>query len=119
MSEIFTPDKLFAGHVMPLVTEKGVVASGAGSVVRGTVMGRITASGKLVPVDSGSVDGSEVPYGIICDTVDATAADVPCALYMTGEFNEAALTFGGTDDADTHRVALRGLGIFLKPTISA
>lgn len=119
MSETLTYDKLFAGNVMPVVTEKATVVSGAGVVVRGTVLGRVTASGKLNVVNSANSDGSQVPYAIACDTVDATGADVATAVYLTGEFNEAALVFGGSDAAATHKAALRGLGIFLKPTIAA
>lgn len=71
-------------------------------------------SGYAKLVDSSSVDGSADPVAILADDVDATGEDTPAPVYLTGEFNEDALTFGGSDDADTHRDALRALGIFLK-----
>ncbi len=71
-------------------------------------------SGYARLVDSASVDGSADPVAILAEDVDATEADTPAPVYLTGEFNEDALTFGGSDDADTHRDALRALGIFLK-----
>jgi len=36
---------------------------------------------------------------------------------IEGEFNEGALVFGGTDDADTHRATLQGLGIYLRSAV--
>lgn len=47
----------------------------AGEVKNGTILGRVTASGKLVPFDPAASDGSEVPRCVIhCDvTAEATA----------------------------------------------
>jgi len=56
-----------------------VVASGAGVVVTGTVLGQITATKKLVPISFAAVDGSESAFGILLNVVDATAADVETA----------------------------------------
>lgn len=211
MPEVFTPDNLFAGNVQPVVTEAVTIASGAGVLVRGTVLGRITkalgavvpgantgngtvsgaslgknakignyvltcitaaanggtfkvidpdgirlddaivgtayagpvsftindgavdfvvgdeftipvtvGSGKCKTVNSANVDGSGDPEAILADeSVDATAADKPASVYLTGEFNEDKLVFGGTDTKETHRAALRKLGIFLKKAVSA
>lgn len=119
MSEVFIPDNLFAGNVMPVVTEAVTIASGAGVLTRGTVLGRITASGKCVAVNSGNADGSQDPYAVLAHDVDATAADAVASVYLTGEFNEDELSFGGTDTADTHRVACRKIGIFFKKAVSA
>lgn len=215
MTESLTYDKLFAGNVMPVVTEKAVVVSGAGVLARGTVLGVVTrakgtivagtntgdgtiasfsmlstskvgaykatcitaptssgtnnakfsvvapdgtrladatqavaysnhlaftitnrtstdfavgdsftinvvaGSGKLNKVVSTAVDGSDIPYGILCDAVDATSADKVASVYLTGEFNEAALVFGGSDTASMYKTTLRDLGIFLKPTFAA
>lgn len=55
-----------------------VVASGAGVVLPGTVLGRITATGKYVPmpaVAATTPDGSETAAAILFDRVDATSAD--------------------------------------------
>lgn len=114
-----TPDNLFAGtQVQPVVADEVTVASG-NTLTRGTVLGRITASGKVQAVDSAQTDGSESPYAILAADVDASAADAVAPAYFTGEYNENALTFGGTDTADDHRDACRKLGIFLKTNVSA
>jgi hypothetical protein len=49
----------------------------------GTVLGKITASGKLVPSVSGAADGSETPVGILFEDVDVSAGDQP-ALVVEG-----------------------------------
>lgn len=71
-------------------------------------------SGGYKIVNSANVDGSAAPRAILAADVDASEEDKTAPVYFTGEFNEDALTFGGSDDADTHREALRELGIFLK-----
>lgn len=80
---------------------------------KGAVLGKITASGLCTLVDSTAVDGSQTAKYILSEEVDATAADAPGIAYRQGKFNEAALTFGGTDTADTHRAALEARGTFL------
>lgn len=107
-----TKDNLFAGSA-EVVTDAVTLKSGT-SYTRGTVLGVVTASGLAVAVDSSLADGSQTPYAILAEDVDASAADAPGAIYLTGEFNENALAFGGTDTADTHRKKLREIGIFLK-----
>ena len=121
-TESFNYDNLFAGtQVQPVVADEVTIASGQGVLTRGTVLGKLTANNKCVIVDSAvdPADGSEAVYAILAETVDATSTDKKAPAYFTGEYNEAALTFGGTDDADTHRDAARGLGIFFKTNISA
>ncbi|MCM3567858.1 head decoration protein [Neobacillus mesonae] len=111
-------DNLFVGGVMPVVTETINLKSGA-SYVRGTVIGIVTATGEGTTVNSTASDGSQTAYGVLADDVDATSETKPAAIYLTGEFNESALVFGGTDTADTHKASLRGLSIFVKKTIGA
>lgn len=54
------------------------MASGAGKVAPGTILGKITASGKFVPHAPAAADGSETAVAINYAEVDATAADAPC-----------------------------------------
>ncbi len=119
MAETFTPDNLFAGNIFPVVPAHVTVASGAGALARGTVLGKITASGKCVAVDSTLNTGAEAPYAVLAQAVDATSADVACAVYLTGEFNEGALVFGGTDTAANHRDAARKIGMFFRTAVPA
>lgn len=106
------PDNLFAGQ-FPVVTRKRTIASGAGALKRGTVLGRITASGKYVKSLAASEDGSEDPIEILAEDVDATSADKQAITYLTGEFNASELTFGTGHSAASTRDALRALSIFI------
>ena len=109
--ETFTPDKLIAGDY-PVVTD--IVTIDTGALVRGTCLGKITATGKYIKCDSTAVDGSQAPAAILAEDADATSADVTATVYLSGAFNQDAVVFGGTDTAATHRAALRNLNIYLK-----
>ena len=109
----FTYDNLIGGAEPALITKNLTVASGAGVLARGTVLGKITASGKFVKVNSASNDGSQTANCILAATVDATSADAVATVYVTGMFNIEALTFGGTDTYAAHADTLRDLGIYL------
>lgn len=86
-----TVDNLSAGD-FPKVSLPVVIVSGSGNVVRGTLLGKVTASGKYKPYANGNSDGSETAKLVLAETVDATSADVKTTAYASGEFNEAALT---------------------------
>lgn len=109
----FTYDNLIGGTDPAPFTANETIASGAGVLPRGRVLGKITASGKLVSVDSTKSDGSEKPYAVLRYPVDATSADVVAQVYKSGMFNREALSFGGADTAAEHEDALRGLDIIL------
>lgn len=119
MSETFTYDSLFAGHVQPVVV--GTETITGGNFSRGTVLGYITADDKCTISDSAldPADGSEKIYAILADDTDASQADKLATVYYTGEFNTNKLTFGGTDTAETRKVEARNVGIFFKPAVPA
>ena len=54
--------------------EEVTIASGQNLTI-GTVIGRLSADGKVVQFDPAASDGSETPAGILCESIDATAAD--------------------------------------------
>lgn len=109
----YEPNNLFAGAVSNIVSE-GITLKSGQAYLKGTVLGLIESEGKATIVDSSQTDGTERPYGILADNVDATEEDKVAVVYLTGEFNENALIFGGTDTAETHKTTLREMGIFLK-----
>ena len=115
--ETFVPDNLLASDY-PLVTDIVTIASGQ-KLKRGAVLGQIIASGKFVLCDSAAADGSQAPKAVLAEDCDASAGDAQAVVYLSGAFNQAACTFGGTDTADTHRAALRDLNIYLKKSVSA
>lgn len=55
--------------------EEVTIAAAAGAMVAGTVVGKITASGKYVAYDNGAADGSEVAAGVLYRGVADSAAD--------------------------------------------
>lgn len=118
MTEVYTPDNLFAGHVMPKVTDTGVIASGQ-NLSRGALLGRITASGKLKLVDKNATDGSQTVYAVLAEAVDATTDDKTATIFLTGEFNENALTVAAENTVAEHKAAARNIGIFIKSVVRA
>lgn len=55
--------------------DEEILASGSGVVKIGTVLGKVTASGKFKPLAPGASDGTENAAAIILETSDATSAD--------------------------------------------
>lgn len=55
--------------------DEATLASGSGLVAIGTVLGRVTSSGKLVPLAPGASTGAQNAAAIILETADATSAD--------------------------------------------
>jgi len=94
----FSNTPLFAGDA-EVVTEECVVDTGVHA--KYTVMGRITATGKVVQLTPGASDGSQIACGVLTQAVDATAADVRAGLYTGGFFNHEALVWPAGTTHDT------------------
>ena len=94
----FSPVPTFAGD-QDVETEEGTVDTGV--LAKHTVVGKITATGKLVALAPDAVDGSQNAYGILTQAVDATAADVRVGVYIAGKFNDAALVWPAHASLDT------------------
>lgn len=87
-----------------IINEEIIVASGAGVLYPGTVLGKITASGKYVPHDTALANGAELPDNVIIlfNRVDATSADKKAVGTTNGPatINGNDLTFkAGMSDA--------------------
>jgi len=105
--------------------EEGTYTNVSGSEVsltKGMLMGRISASQKLVPLASGASNGSQFPVGILADdyTVDyGESANV--TICIGGDVAEELVTLNGTDTLATvissrsirDRIAADTLGIKL------
>ena len=115
-SDIYSPDRLLGDG--PHKTLAVTIASGQ-NLVRGAVVGRVTADGKYKLSAAAAGDGSEVARGVVAVDVDATAGDTEGQLFVFGEVNQDSLVFGAGHDADSVREDLRAVGIFLKPVVSA
>jgi hypothetical protein len=119
-TESYVPDQLIAGQFFRVTLGSATLTGGQGVLARGTLLGQTTATGKYVVSTAAATDGSQVPSAILADTYDTTAGDVVGAgLYLTGEFNANRVTFGAGITAASAFAALRGVGIFLKSSISA
>lgn len=84
----FTPEQRFAGD-SDIITKPMIVGKvGAGGVIpAGTVLGRVSASGKLIPAVVGAADGSAVGVAILPEDINTVPGDVTIAVYLAGEFN--------------------------------
>lgn len=92
-------------------TEKGeMVNSGYVDIVipAGTVLGRISATGMLVPFTSGATDGSQYIVGILFSDHVIEGGDTKTVAYaVSGDVDASQLTFQGSDTLETV-VAARG-----------
>ena len=77
-----------------------VIAAGAGLIVAGMVLGKVTASGKYVPSANAEVtgeEGAEVGAAIALYNCDATSADQKvAAITRDAEWNGNTLSFDST-----------------------
>ena len=113
---VYTPDQLVIEGANGY---KGVIASGSGVLARGTVLGKITASGKFTKATAAAADGSQIADVILADDVDATAADAEAVVYSEGRFAQAHIILGaGLTLAAVHPI-LRTKDIHLESTIPA
>jgi hypothetical protein len=102
---------LFAGdkHV---TTQPVKVLSGQ-NLAQYAVVGRVSASGKVVAWAPGASDGSQIAVGILVHAIDATAGDRDGTIYNGGSFNIDALAWGAATTVQKVR-AFDGTAIEVK-----
>lgn len=105
-------DNLVSGN-FPLVTENGTVLAGQ-NLTRGTLLGKIELSGKVVKSLAAADDGSQHPYAILARDVDASLEDRGGEWYLAGQFNQEKVIFGTGHTVASTKAALRDLSIFLE-----
>jgi hypothetical protein len=102
--------------------EWGVITAGAKYVV-GTVLGIVTATGKLAPASAAGSDGAQNAAGILLDNVDATGGDQKVVYLARGPatISTDALTWDASVNDSTKKAAkllqLRALGIINRTTV--
>lgn len=112
-------DQLIAGNAM-LLTSWPITLDAGQNLLRGAVLGKITATGNYTLSLEASVDGSQVPDLILVEDTDATAGDTQTIAYARGDFNENELTIGTGHTADSIREGLRQKGIMvIRPAVDA
>jgi hypothetical protein len=99
--------------------ETVTLASDAGKLAPGTVLGKITTGGKFTVLTPGASNGSQNAAGILWADVDATDADAPGVVLLRGPaiLNRHEISFpeGATEaQITTATTALAALGIILR-----
>jgi len=95
------------------------IASGAGKLEPGTVLGKITTGGKFTGLAPAATNGSQTAAGILWAAVDATDADASGVVILRGPAivnrNEIVWPEGTTEAQITAATtALAALGIILR-----
>ncbi len=95
------------------------VASGAGMLEPGTVLGKITSGGKFTTLAPAATNGSQTAAGILWAGVDASASDVPGVVLLRGPAivnrHEIVWPEGATEAQITAATtALAALGLILR-----
>jgi len=95
------------------------VASGAGKLAPGTVLGKITTGGKYTGLVPAATNGSQNAAGILWAAIDATDADAASVVILRGPAivnrHEIILPEGATEAQITAAItALAALGIILR-----
>lgn len=103
-SSSVTVDNLFATSVIPVVTDVMEVAASQ-TLKRGALL---DATGTLC------IKGAEV-YAVLAEDITTTESPVKAAVYLTGEFNEKALSSSETAPVKSLKASARKVCIFIKP----
>lgn len=101
----FNPDGLVI-HGVDLVAQPVTILSGE-VLVRGELVGKVTAGGKYIASLSAAADGSEVPAGFVAEDIDASGGDQVAPIYFGGAFDADKLTLGADHTATTVEAAFR------------
>ncbi len=99
--------------------ETVTLASGAGKLAPGTVLGKITTGGKYTILAPAATNGSQNAAGILWGAADATDADAPGVVILRGPTivnrHEIVWPEGATEaQITTATTALAALGIILR-----
>lgn len=103
-SSSVTVDNLFATSVIPAMTDVLLVAQGQ-TLKRGAL---VDETGTLCAA------ASEV-FAVLADDVDTTDAAKEVAVYLTGEFNEKALSVAADATVAGLKKSARKVSIYIKP----
>lgn len=114
---VYAADLLIGGD-HPIRTLGVTIASGQ-NLLRGALLGKVTATGKFVLSLSAATDGSQTPVGILGEDVNATAGDVVSFEYIAGDFNSNKMTFGTGHTLASVREQLHARSIYLHDAIPA
>jgi hypothetical protein len=88
--------------------DTATIASGSGVLVSGTVLAKVTATGKYVPAAATGADGSQTAVACLITPVDATSADVKAVILTRhADVSHAGITYGPTITDATKRATVQ------------
>lgn len=99
--------------------ENITIVSGSGIIAPGTVLGKVTASGKYVASAVGATDGSQTAVAVALYGCDATSDDQKiAAIARDAEVNGKTLTYASSVNDDAKKAAknaqLAAVGIIVR-----
>ena len=103
-STSYTYDELVAGET---ISVSGVVTTGQGVLLRGTILGKDGATGKWARATA------LTPGGILAHDVDTTAGDVTSVVYVQGKFKDNVVILPPATTLAQARAALWDSGVYL------
>lgn len=72
------------------------------TLLHGTLLGKVSATGKVKPLASGASDGSQYPIGILKDDIIVKAgASATLTFCVSGDVVESQIVLAGSDTMDT------------------
>ena len=87
--------------------DRATIASGAGKLEPGAILGKVTASGKLVPHAPAASDGSQTAVAILYSAVDATSADAAAVITARdSEVKKDELVYNAATDTQPEKDAV-------------
>lgn len=100
--EEYTPDSFIVGG---LIAFKEATLTTGQNLTKGTVVGRVAATGNLVISVQSATDGSQNPIGALNHDCDATAAAQSCMVVTGGDLNKSQVTFDASWSAVQQQAA--------------
>jgi hypothetical protein len=96
-----------------------VVTIDTGALEPGTVLGKVTATGKYAAHDPGATDGTETAVAVLWGNADASGGDAPAVALVRGPaiVNRHDLVFAGTPsepEITAAHAALAAAGILVR-----
>ncbi|MFD1883527.1 head decoration protein [Paracoccus pacificus] len=112
------PGGFLVWEAHPDYTRETITVS-AGTLESGTVLGKITASGKYAAHDPAAVDGTETAVAVLWGKADASGGDAPAVALIRGPaiVNRHDLVFAGTSsegEITAAHTALLAAGILVR-----
>lgn len=107
MTRTLEADNLINGYRAPLVIK--AITVGAGTYLRGTVLGEVSGVFKQIGEETYTVD---TIYGIVAETT-TLAEEGKIEVYLTGEFNKECIFVKEGTTVENLTIPGRKLGLFI------